>query len=114
VFRDFLAEITRGIQAARHVFAEVLLLAAIVYLSYRIWLYQKKKVYGVVPRVQVEELAGRLASDQSNILLVDVRSHGYYDAGAERIKGSVRLEPNNLFEELKNLSRDKDIYLYCT
>jgi len=46
--------------------------------------------------------------------IVDVRSHGYYDIGAERIKGSIRIEPNNLDEELKNLSKDKDIYLYCT
>jgi len=45
---------------------------------------------------------------------VDVRSHGYYDAGAFRIKGSIRLEPNNLAEELKNLPHEKDIYLYCT
>jgi rhodanese-related sulfurtransferase len=45
---------------------------------------------------------------------MDVRSHGYYDAGAARIKGSIRLEPNNLEEELKTLSRDKDIYVYCS
>jgi len=48
------------------------------------------------------------------MLLVDVRRHGYYDSGAERIKGTIRLEPNNLLEELKDLPKDKDIYLYCT
>jgi rhodanese-related sulfurtransferase len=72
-------------------------------------------MYRVVPRVQVEELAARLSSeDASKVLIVDVRSHGYYDSGGARIKGSVRIEPNNLEEELKNLSKDKDIYLYCT
>ena len=35
------------------------------------------------------------------ILLVDVRSHGYYDSEATRIKGSIRIEPNNLSEEVK-------------
>jgi membrane protein DedA with SNARE-associated domain len=115
LFRDFLAGITRGFQAAGHVFGEVLLTAAIVYLAYRVWLYRKNKIYGVVPRVQVEALAGELASEgDGKVLFVDVRSHGYYDPGAERIKGSVRLEPNNLVEELKNLPKDKDIYLYCT
>lgn len=115
LFRDFLARITRGFQTAGHVFGEVLLVAAIVYVAYRVWLYKRNKVYGVVPRVQVEDLARKLESEaQSKVLLVDVRSHGYYDAGAERIKGSVRFEPNNLAEELKNLSTDKDIYLYCT
>ena len=72
-------------------------------------------MYRIVPRVQVQELAQKLvAEDPSNILLVDVRSHGYYDAGAFRIKGSIRIEPNNLVEELKNLPHEKDIYLYCT
>jgi membrane protein DedA with SNARE-associated domain len=115
LFRDFLAEITRGFQAAGHVFGEVLFLAAIVYIGYRVWLYRKNKIYDVVPRVQVQDLARKLASqDGPHILLVDVRSHGYYDSGAERIKGSIRLEPNNLAEELKTFPKDKDIYLYCT
>jgi rhodanese-related sulfurtransferase len=68
-----------------------------------------------VPRVQVHELAARLASDDElKPLVLDVRSHGYYDPNAERIKGSIRLEPNNLEEELKTYPKDKDIYLYCT
>ena len=46
--------------------------------------------------------------------LADVRSHGYYDADSQRIAGSVRLEPNNLEEEIKNLPHDREIYLYCT
>ena len=115
LFRDFLAAVTRGFQTASHVLEEVLFLTAIVYIGYRVWFYHKNKVYGVVPRVQVEELAAKLASDERNrVLVVDVRSHGYYDPEAARIKGSIRLEPNNLIEELKNVPADKDIYLYCT
>ena len=65
--------------------------------------------------MQVQELAARLAAGEADRLqIVDVRSHGYYDIGAERIKGSIRIEPNNLDEEIKNLPKDKDIYLYCT
>jgi len=45
---------------------------------------------------------------------MDVRSHGYYDADAFRIRGSIRLEPNNLGKELQDLPKDKDIYVYCT
>jgi membrane protein DedA with SNARE-associated domain len=113
--RDFLATLTRRVQTATHDLEIVLLVAALVYLGYRIWLYRKNKVYRVVPRVQVKELARRLAAEgEVNVLLLDVRSHGYYDPDAERILGSMRLEPNNLAEELKTLSRDKDIYLYCT
>jgi membrane protein DedA with SNARE-associated domain len=115
IFRDFLAALTRGFQAASHVFGEVLFAAAIVYTVYRFWLYHKNKVYRVVPRVQVEELARMLQTEEKDkILILDVRSHGYYDPHAERIKGSIRIEPNNLSEELKTVPKDKDIYLYCT
>ena len=48
-----------------------------------------------MPRVQVQELAQKLDSDEKDkMFLVDVRSHGYYDAEATRIKGSIRIEPN--------------------
>lgn len=114
LFRDFLAALTRGVQTATRSLEEIVLAAAIAYITYRVWLYRKNKAYRVVPRVQVQELARRLAEANGNVLLLDVRSHGYYDPNAERIQGSIRLEPNNLVEELKTLPRDKDIYLYCT
>lgn len=115
LFRDFLAAITQGFQTATHLLEEVILCAAIGYMAYRVWLYQKNKVYRVVPRVQVEELTRRLASDEKEkVLILDVRSHGYYDSNAARIKGSIRLEPNNLSEELKALPQERDIYVYCT
>jgi rhodanese-related sulfurtransferase len=93
----------------------VVVAALVVYAIYRVLQYRKNKMYRVVPRVQVEELARRLASDDANLVqIVDVRSHGYYDSGTARIKNSIRIEPNNLEEEMKNLSKNKDIYLYCT
>jgi membrane protein DedA with SNARE-associated domain len=113
--RDFLAAIFRGFHAAGETMEAVVLTALVVYATYRIVQYRKNKMYRVVPRVQVEELARRLASeDAERVLIVDVRSHGYYDSGSARIKNSIRIEPNNLEEESKNLSKDKDIYLYCT
>jgi membrane protein DedA with SNARE-associated domain len=114
VFRDFLAKITESFQTAGRILTETLIIAAVAYIGYRVWLYGKYKVLDVVPRIQVQELARKLQAEDNTVMLVDVRSHGYYDPGAERIKGSVRLEPNNLAEELKNWSTDKDIYLYCT
>jgi membrane protein DedA with SNARE-associated domain len=115
VFRDFLAAILRSFHAAGRVMEVVVLGAIAVYGVYRFMQYRKYRMYRVVPRVQVQELAARLASEQtSQVQIVDVRSHGYYDPGAERIKGSIRIEPNNLEEEMKNLPKDRDIYLYCT
>lgn len=48
------------------------------------------------------------------IVIADVRSHGYYDAGEKRVEGSVRIEPNNLDAFLERLPRGTPIYLYCT
>lgn len=115
VFHDFLEAITRSIRQTGQVVEIVLLLALLAYIGHRAWQYWTHRAYRVVPRVQVEELANRLASgERSRILMADVRSHGYYDADAERIRGSIRIEPNNLSEEIKALAREKDIYLYCT
>ena len=113
--RDFLKAIGSTFQTAGHAIEEILLIGAAVYIAYRIWLLRKNRVYRVVPRVQVEELIRKLESEQGDdVLVVDVRSHGYYDPEAARIKGSVRIEPNNLEEELRRLPKDKDVYLYCT
>ena len=113
--RDFLAVILRNFHAAGRAMEAVVIAALVVYAIYRIALYQKHSADRVVPRVHVEELALRLSSDgKGETLIIDVRSHGYYDSGIERIKGSIRIEPNNLEEEIKNLPKDKDIYVYCT
>jgi len=115
IFRDFLATIGRGFRAAAHAVEIVVVFAAIAFAAYRVSLYWKHRVYRIVPRIQVAELAAKLQTQYSGrILLADVRSHGYYDPDAYRIPGSIRLEPNNLSEEVKALPKDEDIYLYCT
>lgn len=115
VFSDALRAITRGVRSAGSAAEVVLSIGLAAYIVYRVWVYRKYRLLDGVPRVPVEELARRLASEESHIVMVaDVRSHGYYDAHSERIAGSVRLEPNNLEEEIKNLPHDREIYLYCT
>jgi len=113
--RDFLTALLRGFHAAGRAMEVLVVIALVVYIIYRIVQVAKYRKYNVVPRVQVAELSARLASDDADHMqIVDVRSHGYYDIGAERIQGSIRIEPNNLEKEVKNLPKDKDIYLYCT
>jgi membrane protein DedA with SNARE-associated domain len=115
LFGDFLETIARGFLAAGHLAEIAAILAVIGYVAYRVWLFRKHRIYRIVPRVQVMELARQLQSEEAGkILLVDVRSHGYYDPGATRIRGSIRIEPNNLSQAVKALPKDKDIYLYCT
>jgi membrane protein DedA with SNARE-associated domain len=113
--RDFVARMTQRLQNASHVLAEVVLLALIIFLIYRFLQYRHYKSSDVVPRINVGELADRLSSaPEKDVVVIDVRSHGYYDPGASRIAGSIRLEPNRLAEEIKTLPKDKDIFVYCT
>jgi len=115
VFSDFLRAITRGVRSAGSAAEVVLGVGLAAYIVYRIWIYRKYRLLDGVPRIPVEELARRLASEEAqSVIVADVRSHGYYDADSQRIAGSVRLEPNNLEEEIKNLPHDREIYLYCT
>jgi hypothetical protein len=104
----------KGFAAAGHLAEIVLAIAFIGYVIYRALLYRKQRIYRVVPRVQVQELGRKLSEEKERILLIDVRSHGYYDSGAVRIQGSLRIEPNNLPLEIKQLPKEKDVYLYCT
>jgi len=60
------------------------------------------------------DATGTRLNHGGDVLIVDVRSHGYYDANAVRIKGSVRVEPNHLAAELKALPAGKELYLYCS
>ena len=115
VFRDFVHQIIDGFRAAGHAVEAVIIIAILIFIAYRVSLYWKHRGDRVVPRVQVAALAAKLkAEGGAKILLADVRSHGYYSAGAMRIPGAIRIEPNNLSDEIKHFPKDKDMYLYCT
>jgi membrane protein DedA with SNARE-associated domain len=115
LFSDALRAITRGLRSAGFAAEVIFAIGLAVYLVYRIWIYRKYRLLDVIPRIPADELAKRLASEAArNMLIADVRSHGYYDADSERIAGSIRIEPNNLVEEIKNLPKDQELYLYCT
>jgi membrane protein DedA with SNARE-associated domain len=115
LFSDFMKSITHGLALASHTFEMLFIVAAVAYVGYRVWAYKQQRVYRIVPRIEVEELSKLANSDErERMIIADVRSHGYYDADAHRIYGSIRIEPNNLDEEMDRLPRDKHIYLYCT
>jgi membrane protein DedA with SNARE-associated domain/rhodanese-related sulfurtransferase len=115
VLCGFLASTLRDLSAVTRAIELAVFAAIVGYAIYRMAQHRKHRLGRPAPHVQVQELVARLASDDaSRVQIVDVSSHGYYDAGAERIRGSIRIEPNNLDEEIKNLPLDRDIYLYCT
>lgn len=116
LFSNFMKTITHGLAVASHTFAILLVLGLLAFFVYRVSAYRQQRVYRVAPSVAVTDLFELFQSgeERERIVIADVRSHGYYDAGAQRIHGSIRIEPNHLDAEVEKLSREKHIYLYCT
>jgi len=115
LFSDALRAITRGLRSAGFAAEVIFAIGLAAYVVYRVWIYRKYRLLDVAPRVTAETVARRLTeAEPGSILIADVRSHGYYDSESKRIAGSVRLEPNQLEHEIKRLSKEREIYLYCT
>lgn len=104
-FRDLLAVLLDTMGRAGNVMETMLFLALLVYIAWRAWRGWKSRIYRAVPRAELADVDGPI---------FDVRSHGYYDAGSQRIQGSKRLEPNRLPELLHTLPEAEKIYLYCS
>ncbi len=115
-FSRGIERVINGVHSLGQIALWILVLAALIYMIYRIRLYRENRLYRAVPRISVEELAEKLRDPSSSevIMVADARSHGYYEKGTTRIKGSIRLEPASIEKELEQLPRDKEIYLYCT
>jgi membrane protein DedA with SNARE-associated domain/rhodanese-related sulfurtransferase len=88
-----------------------------VWLAYN-WLHDRRFTH--VQRVEAKELfeSIRTATHDRLVIIADVRSHGYYDPGMQRIKNSIRVEPSRLKEELialrEFMAPECEIYLYCS
>ena len=115
LFRDVFRIIAGGLQAFSHVAGWVIAIAVVGYVCYRAWLYGRSRLNRFVPRVRVSDVEARLKLEGApDIIIADVRSHGYYDEGEKRMQGSIRVEPNNLEAFVERLPKNAPIYLYCT
>jgi membrane protein DedA with SNARE-associated domain len=115
LFRDVFRLIAGGMQAFGRVVGWVVLIGVIGFVCYRAWLYARYRLNRSVRRVPVTDVEARLKLEGApDIIIADVRSHGYYDQGEQRVRGSIRIEPNNLEAFIETLPKDTPIYLYCT
>jgi hypothetical protein len=115
LFRDIFGTVIGGLQVFSKTAEWLIAAAVLAYLAYRVWLYARHRLDRTVRKVRVAEVAARQSNQTASpIVIADVRSHGYYDSGAMRVRGSIRLEPNNLDGPLNALSKGTPIYLYCT
>ena len=115
LFSGVLGAIALWMVQAGEAVKSLIVVCLAVYLFYRLRLARRLRAEFVdIPRVTAKELARLMAECGEGLLVLDVRSHGYYGANAVRIKGSTRLEPNRLVDAMHELPEDKKIYLYCT
>jgi membrane protein DedA with SNARE-associated domain/rhodanese-related sulfurtransferase len=108
------------LESAGHAVLLAVLVIALVYGLIVLLLTLRARRYQQVEKISAEGLRERLDSLGPNRLAIiaDVRSHNYYDPGMQRIKNSIRVEPNRLQEELEALREfmapECEVYLYCS
>ncbi len=119
-FSRFIHEILAWVQRAGHVTAATMLGLVGLYGVWLVYNWLRDRRYNYVERVEAKELYERMkaATHDKLVIIADVRSHGYYDPGMQRIKNSIRVEPARLKEELVALREfmapECEIYLYCS
>jgi membrane protein DedA with SNARE-associated domain/rhodanese-related sulfurtransferase len=111
VFSGALDVVTRGYDSAGRIIGWIIIGLIVAYLLFRVWLWAKGRALTAVPFADPEEAARELATGAA---VYDVRSHGYFDAKATRIRGSRRLDPNSLRQPAAGLPVEGSVFLYCT
>lgn len=66
-----------------------------------------------IPRITVEELKARLDGGRE-IVILDVRSRRSYEASDRKIKGAVRIAPDEINARAGELPAGREIAAYCT
>jgi rhodanese-related sulfurtransferase len=109
LFSDFLSAIMRGYSVVGSFAGWIVGALILIWLGNRVRIWMKTRGETPVPMLTPHQVAER-----ENVAIYDVRSHGYYDEGTMRIKGSIRLEPSALTEQIERLPAGHEIVLYCT
>lgn len=68
---------------------------------------------GNVPRITANELKARLAQ-REKIVIIDARTGGSYSTSPWKIKGDIRIAPDEISVKAKNLLKGALIVTYCT
>jgi len=112
LFSGALGTITKNYEIFGRVVTWVLITAVVIYLGLQARMWIKARGLRSIPLISATDAAKALSSDDA--VIYDVRSHGYYDQKAARVRGSKRLEPNALHRLEDNITTEKPVYLYCT
>jgi membrane protein DedA with SNARE-associated domain/rhodanese-related sulfurtransferase len=111
LFSGALDAVTRGYDSVGKVVGWLLIALLVAYLLFRVWLWGKGRALSAVPFASPDDAARQL---QDGALVYDVRSHGYFDPKATRIRGSRRLDPNALHQSGADFPTEGIVFVYCT
>ena len=120
LFAPFLRILIQWVVRIGHITAATILGIILLYVLWIVMSSLRDTRFSAVERVAAGELFERLrtATHERLMIIADVRSHGYYDPGMQRIKNSIRVEPSRLKEELialrEFMAPECEIYLYCS
>ena len=116
----FLRIVIDWVERLGHLTAATVFGAITLYILWLLGSSLHENRFSTIQRVAAEELYERMKRPTHDrvVVIADVRSHGYYDPRAQRIKNSIRVEPNRLRDELEALREfmapECEIYLYCS
>ena len=119
-FSPFLRQIAGWIASAGHAVMYVVVLAVAGYGVTLLVFTWRARRFREIEKISALTLYERLQAMTPDklVIIADVRSHGYYDPGMQRIKNSIRVEPHRLKEELVALREfmapECEVYLYCS
>jgi membrane protein DedA with SNARE-associated domain/rhodanese-related sulfurtransferase len=119
-FSGMIELIVRQVERVGHAVLLAVILAAALYGVVLVVFTVRARRYKEIEKISAAGLHERLQelTPDKLVVIADVRSHGYYDPGMQRIKNSIRVEPHKLKEELLALREfmvpECEIYLYCS
>ena len=111
VFNGALHAVTQGYRAFGRIVGAAGIALVVAYLGFQLWLWVKERSQQPVAYAIPSEAAEASAAVAQ---IYDVRSHGYFDVNAVRIKGSKRYDPHTLHQITPDFSTVQQVYLYCT
>jgi rhodanese-related sulfurtransferase len=122
VFAPFLRVAVRWAERVAHFTVATVAAIAVLYALWLVLSVLRESRRSAVEKIAAKDLFEHLRTARKDRLLIiaDVRSHGYYDPGMQRIKNSIRVDPSRLKEDLEVLREfmlpepDCEIYLYCS
>jgi len=64
-------------------------------------------------RITIQQLKAKMDANE-DIIIMDVDGSYAWNARSKKIKGAIRVDPENIDAGIKNLPKDKEVVTYCT